>query len=137
MRHCLPDLVTGKGQNGSEQLCQGVNDQEQGGLCAAAAQAVRQLAVQPILDDVQIEGGQFHNAEVIDLVGNHVELVVVIRLAAGFHQSAQLCQRPLVQLFQLICRYQIVGVEAVQVTQTVTGGVAELQVVLCDLNAMV
>ena len=53
--HGLPDLVAGEGQDGGEQLGHGVQDQVQGGLGGAAAEAVLLLAVQPVLDDVQIE----------------------------------------------------------------------------------
>ena len=53
--HGLPDLVAGKGQDGGHDLGHGIQDQPQGGLGAAALGAVLLVAVQPVLNDVQIE----------------------------------------------------------------------------------
>ena len=36
------------------------------------------VAVQAILDDVEIEGAELHHAEVVDGVGHHMELIVVV-----------------------------------------------------------
>ena len=113
MRHGLPDLVAGEGQDGGEQLRHGVQNQEQSALGGAAAQAVLFLAVETILDDVQIEGGQLHNAEIVDGVGHHMELVVVVSLAADLHQRVQTGQRPAIQLLHVLGGNQIVGVELV------------------------
>ena len=66
-------------------------------------------------------------------MGNVVELVVVVSLAAILHQSVQLGQCPFIQLFHIASRHQIVGVKLIEVTQTVAGGVTELQVVLSNL----
>ena len=55
MGHGLPDLVAGKGQDGGHDLGDGIQDQPQGGLGAAALGAVLLVAVQPVLNDVQIE----------------------------------------------------------------------------------
>ena len=133
VRHVLPDLVTGEGQNGGEELGHGVQDQEQGSLGGAAAQAVLLLAVQPVLQNVQIEAGQVHHAEVVDGVGDHVVFVAHVGLAAGLYQLVQAGQGPAVQLLQLLGGDQAVGIEFVQVAQAIPGGVAELQVVLGDL----
>ena len=78
MGHGLPDLVAGEGQDGGEELGQGVQNEPQGGLGGAAQQAVLLLAVQPVLDDVQVEGGQLHHAEVVDGVADDMELVVAV-----------------------------------------------------------
>ena len=131
--HGLPDLITGEGQNGREQLCQCVQNQEQGALGGAAAQAVLLLAVQPILQDIQVEGGQLHHAEIVDGVGDHMVLVAHVGLTAQLYQLVQLGQGPAVQLFHLFHGNQVVGVELVEVAQAVPGGVAEFQVVLGDL----
>ena len=62
------DNVPNNTEDGSvaQDLGDGVQNEPQGGLGGAALQAVGLLAVQPVLDDVQIEGGQLHHADVID-----------------------------------------------------------------------
>ena len=94
MGHGLPDLVAGEGQNGGEHLGHAVQDQVQRGLGAAALQAVALLTVEPILDDVQIEAGELHHAEVVDLVGDHVELIVFVGLGHPLDELVELADRP-------------------------------------------
>ena len=53
--HRQPDLIAGEGEDGREHLGQGVEDEEQRGLSRAALEAVCLLAVEPVLDDVEIE----------------------------------------------------------------------------------
>ncbi|CAN3974445.1 GNAT family acetyltransferase, partial [Dysosmobacter welbionis] len=95
--------------------------------------AVLFLAVQTVLDDVQIEVGHVHHAEVVHRVGDHQELIVVVRLGALLHQGVQAGDGPAVQFLHLRGRRQLVGVKAVQIAQAVPGGVAELEVVLAEL----
>ena len=131
--HREPDLIAGEAQDGGHQLGHGVQNQEQGGLGAAALGAVLFLAVQTVLDDVQIEVGHVHHAEVVHRVGDHQELIVVVRLGALLHQGVQAGDGPAVQFLHLRGRRQLVGVKAVQIAQAVPGGVAELEVVLAEL----
>ena len=133
MRHGQPDLITGEGQDGGEQLGHGVQDQVQGGLGAAALQTILLLTVEPVLDDVQIEAAQLHHAEIIDGMGHHMELILVI---GGLHlldQGVELGDSPAVQGQHILGGHQIIGVKAVEVAQAVAGGVAELQIVLAQL----
>ena len=131
--HGLPDLVAGEGQDGGKQPGHGGDDEVQRRLGGAAAQAVLLLAVQTILDDIQVEGAEVYHAEIIDGMGDHVEFIVVIGFAAGGDQAVQLGQRPAIQLLHFLGGNQIVRVEFIQVAQAVAGGVAELQVILSDL----
>ena len=133
MGHGLPDLIAGESQNRGEQLGDRVQDHPQGGLGGAALHAVPALAVQAVLDDVQIEARQLHYTEVVDGVGDHMELIVVIGGEALGDQLVQLGDGPVVQLLHLLGGHQMVGIEALQVAQAVAGGVAELQVVLAEL----
>ena len=55
MGHRQPDLIAGEGEDGREHLGQGVEDEEQRGLGRAALEAVCLLAVEPVLDDVEVE----------------------------------------------------------------------------------
>ena len=133
MRHGLPDLVAGEAQDGRKELCDGVQDQIQGRLSRTALKAVLLLAVQPVLDDVQIEAGQIHHAEIVDGVGHHMELIFVISRLAPLHQLVQTGDGPLVQGQHLLGRHQVVGIKARQISQAIPGGVAELQIVLAQL----
>ena len=55
VRHRKPDLVAGECEDGGEHLGHGVEDEVQSGLGAAALETVTLLAVEPVLDDVEIE----------------------------------------------------------------------------------
>ena len=55
MGHGEPDLVAGEGEDGREHLGQRIEDQEERGLCAAALEAVSAGAVEPVLDDIEVE----------------------------------------------------------------------------------
>ena len=133
MGHGQPDLVAGEAQDGGHDLGDGVQDQVEGRLGAAAGQAVLLLAVQAVLDDVQIEVGQLHHAEIVDGVGDDQELIVIVSLGALFNQGVQAGDGPAVQLQHIGGSHQLVGIKAVQIAQAVPGGVAELQVVLGEL----
>ena len=79
MRHGEPDLVAGERENRRKELGERVKREIQGGLRTAAGCAVRFVAVEAILDDVQIERGERGDAEVVDDVGDDVEFIVPIR----------------------------------------------------------
>ena len=55
VRHGLPDLIAGEGEDRGKHLGHAVKDQVQSGLGAAALEAVLLLAVKAILDDIEIE----------------------------------------------------------------------------------
>ena len=74
-----------------------------------------------------------YKRQVVDGVGHHMELVVIIGSKALLGQLVELAYRPLVQLHHLLGLDQVLGVKAAQVAQAVPGGVAELQVVLGQL----
>ena len=97
VRHGLPDLVAGEGEDRGEHLGHGVEDQEQGGLGAAALQAVALLAVEAVLDDVEVEARKLHHAEVVDRVGDGVELIVVVGLRDLLDQLVELGDGPAVE----------------------------------------
>ena len=67
-----------KARMGAEQAHHGVQHDKDRALGAAAGQRIGALAVQTILDDVQIEVGHIHHAEVVDRAVDVVELIVVI-----------------------------------------------------------
>ena len=94
---------------------------------------IRAVAVEVILDDVEIEAGERDDAEVVDGVGDGEELVVLVgRLAAG-HQVVQLRDGPAVQLRHVGGRGEVVRVEVDEVVEAVLRGVAELEIVLAQL----
>ena len=55
MGHSKPDLIAGEGEDGREHLGQGIEDQEQCGLGAAALEAVLAGAIESVLDDIEVE----------------------------------------------------------------------------------
>jgi hypothetical protein len=60
------------------------------------------LAVEAVLDDVQIEAGQLHHAEIVDGVGHHVELIVIVGLVHLSDQLVELGDGPAVQLQHIL-----------------------------------
>ena len=73
MGHCGPDLLRGESQHGSQHPCHAIEDLIQSGLCSSPICVI--AAIQTILDDIQIEVGHIHHAEVIDGTVYAVELV--------------------------------------------------------------
>ena len=133
MGHGLPNLIPGEAQHRGHDLGHGVQNEIQRRLGRAPGQAVLLLAVQPVLDDIQVEVRQLHHAEIVHRVGDHVEVKVVIALEALLNEDIQTGDSPAVQGQHVGGGHQMVGVKAVQVAQAVPGGVAELQVVLAQL----
>ena len=133
-RQVLPDLLGGEDQDRSHQPGQRGQDVVHGGLSRPAQDAVPLLAVQPVLDDIQIEAGHFHHAEVVDGVEGDVIIQSIISRPCLIVQLVQPLISPLVQLCQLIGGDPVgVGIEAVQVTQDIPGGVPDLPVRLRQL----
>ena len=81
----LPDLVTGKGQNRGHKPGHAGQNRIQRGLCRPAGQGIHPVAVQPVLDNVQIEVGHIHYAEIIDRTVDNVEIKTVIGLVHLFN----------------------------------------------------
>ena len=133
MRHSLPDLIAGEGEDRGKHLGKGIEDQEQGGLRAAALEAVRGFAVQPVLDDIEIETGKIHNTEVVDQVGDHMELIVAISSVHCLDQGIETRYGPAVQLQHIGGSNEVIGVKTGEVAQAVPGRIAELQIVLAEL----
>ena len=133
VRHCQPYLVAGEGENGGEHLRHAVKDHPQRRLRAAALEAVLRLAVEPVLDNVEIEAGKLHHAEVVYRVGNYMELVVVVGLIDLGDKLVELGDGPAVKLQHILRRDEVVRVEAVEVAEAVARGVAELEVVLAEV----
>ena len=133
VRHRLPDLIAGEGEDRGKHFGHAVEDQVQSGLRTAALEAVLALAVQSVLDNIKIEAGQLHDAEVVDGMGDHMELVVIIGIRDLFYKLVELSYCPAVKLQHILRCDKIVRVEAVEVAEAVARGIAELQVVLAEL----
>ena len=87
--HKLPYLFHGKAQHRGNHHNKVVQDLIHGGLCAAACRIVRFGYIQAVLDDIQIEAGHFHRAEIVDGMEQHME---VIGFVGGLHFFLQLLQ---------------------------------------------
>ena len=133
VRHRQPDLIAGEGEDRGEHLRHRVEDQEQGGLRAAAGETVRAVAVQTVLDDIEVERAQVDDAEVVDGVGDGVELIVVVPAEHLLDQTVQAGDGPLVQLEHVRRGNELVRIEADEVVEAELARVAELQIVLAQL----
>ena len=78
VRHLEPDLVAGEREDGRKYLRHGIEDDPQRALCRASGGGIRAVAVQAVLDDIEIEARKRHDAEIIDGVGAGQEFIVLI-----------------------------------------------------------
>src|SRR5437660_864358 len=70
------------------------------GLRRAPPRVVGQRGVEPVLDDVEIEGRQVHRAEVVHAVEDGVELVLVVGPPDAADQARQAIEDPAIDLVQ-------------------------------------
>ena len=78
VRHLEPDLVAGEREDGCKYLRHGIEDDPQRALRRAAGGGIRAVAVQAVLDDIEIEARKRHDAEIVDGVGTGQEFIVLI-----------------------------------------------------------
>ena len=78
VRHLKPDLVAGEREDRREDLRHGIEDDPQRALRRAAGGGIRAVAVQAVLDDIEIEARKRHDAEIVDGVGAGQEFIVLI-----------------------------------------------------------
>jgi len=64
----LPHLLRGKGEHRGEQGGENLGDAEDHGLGCASGGVLGEVAIQPVLVDVEVEAGEVHGAEVDDPV---------------------------------------------------------------------
>ncbi len=84
-----PGFFRGEGEDGGEEAGKGREDLVQGGLGGAAASALRGVAIQAVLGDVDVEAAQVDGAELIEGVVDAVEFEFFVGLAAGLSTSAR------------------------------------------------
>ena len=87
MGQIRPDLFCSKGEDRCNQTGDCAENAVHGGLCSTALQRILLLAVQAILDDVQIEVGQIGGAEVVDGMEYDVEIECLIALVYLFDDT--------------------------------------------------
>ena len=104
------------------------------GLCAAAFLAVCLVSIQTVFDDIQIEAGHFHGAEVVDCMIQHMEVIAFISSGNFLLQQLQMHQSPLVKLQHFVERNSIgFIIEIVGVAEDITDGVTDFAVNLSQL----
>ena len=62
---------------------------------------IRSFAIEPVFDDVQILRAQIDAAEIIEAVIDHVELALLIGLAAAAEQIFRALENPAVELVEI------------------------------------
>src|SRR5580692_12080972 len=78
LRQILPDLVGGESKDGRDQAHQRFGDAPQNGLRGAAFRALWRKRVEAVFEDVEVEGAQLNDAELVDGVVDAVELEVSV-----------------------------------------------------------
>ena len=89
-RQMRPDLVGGEGQDRRHQTRHRVQDLPQGRLRRTPARRRGGGAVQPVLDDVEIQRAQIDRTEVDQLLHHEMEAEALVRLARA-RRSARRC----------------------------------------------
>ena len=131
MRHSLPDFVCGKAQNRRQHANQRTQDTIDRSLCRAAAQTIGLIAVQTILDHIEVEVGHINNTEIMNCMEYGVEFVAIISLTNLCSKVVQLHQCPLIQLRHIcVCNSVGLRIKVKQVAQNVASRVTDLEVVL-------
>ena len=110
--HVAPGLLGREREDGGEEPGERGEHLEAHCLRRPPPQVVRRRDVEPVLDDVEVEGGQVHGAEVVRRVEHHVELVIAVGAAHARDQLAEAQERPAIQLLEPIVGHAIpLGVE--------------------------
>ena len=134
VRHCFPDLLCCKGDNGGQESCDNGENVVKRALAASSLLAVSLFNVKTILCDINVKLGKLYCAELVDGVVNNVELVLVIRLHAKLNKLVCFCNDPLVDLKHIVKRDHIgIGIEIAEVSHHDTRGVSDLSVRLGEL----
>lgn len=127
--HDLPYFFGGEGDDRRHDAHEGGEDLVHGGLRAPAEAGVGGLGIETVFQDVQIDGGEVHGAEIVHCMIHHVELVFFHGggdfVAHPFHAE----QCPAVEFFHLVIGDSVGGrVEIGEIAQEIPEGVADLAV---------
>ena len=129
IRESLPYFFGGEAENRCHQTYQGGKDFIHGGLGASSQFAVRLFGVEAVLQNIQINGGKVHGAEIVHCMVHHMELVVVIGFENRFLHLFQAEQCPTVQFFHIFIGYAVfLGIEVIEVAQEVAEGISDFPV---------
>ena len=82
-RDLLPGLVGGEAHDRGQQLAQALGQFPTGGSATAAAPGIEGIAVEAILDDLEVAARELQLAEAMDGLGGAVELEARVGIA-GF-----------------------------------------------------
>ena len=130
----LPGLGRGKGKHWSHKQQQPLGNNMQHGLGRLPRPRLGGQGVEPILNDIEIQGAHGQGAETVETMEHGVELEIPVSLAHLALQEFELVQGPAVQLLQVIVGHAfLVRVEITEVTQEKTDGVTDLTVGVGEL----
>ncbi|VTR68162.1 hypothetical protein DESC_70002 [Desulfosarcina cetonica] len=133
-RQVGPDLFRGKGHDRRHDACHGIQNGVHGRLGATPRQGCRRAGVEPVLEDIQVEGGEIHGTVVIQAVVDHMELIGVIRLEGTLDHPLEFVQGEAVDIQHLVNRHGVLlGIEIVQVAQDEPAGVTDPAIGVAEL----
>ena len=124
-----PDLLGREGEHRGRERRDGASDPVHDRLRRTPLPRRRGRGVQPVLDDVEVEGRERRGAEVDEGVVHDVELIALVGFADPRRQGPGLAQDPSVERQEAGHRDRVPGrVEVVEVRQQVAHGVANLAI---------
>src|ERR1035438_2136309 len=134
LRQMLPNLFTGKAQDRRQQTYHRLADAPNRSLGRAAAERVRGVGVEGVLDDVEVEGAEIDHAKVDHAMVDLVESKLLVPVANVASEGPGLAQHVLVKRVELFKRNSVaLRIEIVQIAERVLEQfVSDLPVVLRD-----
>ncbi len=101
-RQVLPDFVGGEAEDGCDEADEGFGDLPEDGLCAAARGVGGREGVHAVFEDVDVEGTEVDDGELVDGVVDAVELEALVPAEDFFSEFAGAGQHVLVERQKLI-----------------------------------
>ena len=131
-RQRAPDLLGGERENRSQPANHCLGDMPQRGLRRASRTTVRRRGVKAILEHVEIQTAQIHDAEVVDLLVDAVEVVIAIGGDDLSLQRSGARNSPAIQRNHFLHRQRIARHEAIEIAQQEAQRVAHAAIGLAD-----
>jgi len=128
-RDMVPDLLGREGEHGSQEPREVLHDQEQGALCRFALLRAGLVDIEPVLEDIEVEGAHVHHTEVVDELVDDIGLELLVGPAHLLDELLGHVQGVAVHLEHLPVRHHVrVRVESREVAEHEPGRVADAAV---------
>src|SRR6266481_7079052 len=134
-RQILPDFLGGENEDRSGEADERAGDFPDSGLRGAARFISGRLGIETVLQHVEIECAEVHDAIIVDGVVDTVEFVIRVPFAAFLDKLDGTVEHPRVELLELIVRKRIARrIEISEVPEGEAKGIANLAIGFAELG---